>query len=353
PRSVKNLAPVHLYLGTARVVARLLLLDREELLPGEKGFAQCRLESPLATERRDRFIIRSYSPVTTIGGGIIVDPFPGRHRRFRQPVLQQLTELEQGLKEDRAFVLKKLDELKLSNFSRLEKATRLSVSCLESILKEMELSGQVIKIGESFTGYNTYRQWERLITSELERFHKEHPLFSGISRARLKSLLPSSISSKEFDTFLDKLGQQQRVLVRGDLVSRFNFIARPSPGDRDKLEQIAGIYRQAGWVPPAFQETLAAAGIESSRQDEFESFLLSSGELVKISEELYFHRDTYREAVEALGRHFRSSPTLTLAKFRDITGSSRKIIQPLLEHFDRQKYTKRVGDYRVAVNLKS
>lgn len=350
PRAIKNLDPVHFYSGTARVVARLLLLDREELSPGEKGFAQCRLERPLAAERRDRFIIRSYSPVTTIGGGIILDPFPGRHRRFRPSVLQQLAGLERGLGEDRSFVLTQLAGLKMSNFSRLEKATRLSASSLESILKEMELSGQLIKAGESYIGYDTYRQWAGLIGSELERFHKEHPLLSGISRARLKGVLPSSISPKEFDLFLERITRQGQVSVQGDLVSRCNFAPQPSPGDRDKLEQITGIYRQAGWAPPALQETLASAGVESSRRDEFETYLLFSGELVKISEELYFHRDTYREAVETLSRHFRSSPTLTLAQFRDITGSSRKIIQPLLEHFDRQKITRRVGDYRVAVN---
>ncbi len=351
PRPVKNLDPVHFYSGTARVVARLLLLDREELLPGDKCFAQCRLERPLAAERRDRFIIRSYSPVTTIGGGIILDPFPERHRRFKTAVLNQLTVQEQGLEGDHSFVLSQIDKLDMADFGRLEKTTRLPVSVLESILNAMELTEQVIRIGESVIGADTYRRWADLINSELERFHENHPLLPGISRARLRAVLPSAISNKEFEALLAMLARGEGLTVQGDLVSRSGLSPQPSPADLEKLERVAGTYRQAGWTPPALPETLVAAGVESSRRDEFEAYLLFSGELVKISEELYFHRDTYREAVEALQRHFEGSPTLTLARFRDITGSSRKIVQPLLEHFDRLKVTKRVGDHRVAVDL--
>ena len=110
-RPIKNMDPVHFYSGTARVVARLFLLDRDQLAPGEKGFAQCRLERPLVMERRDRFIIRSYSPVTTIGGGAVLDPFPGRHRRLCPAVIKQLAGLEQGLegKEDPGYLYRQLD----------------------------------------------------------------------------------------------------------------------------------------------------------------------------------------------------------------------------------------------------
>ncbi len=349
-RPIKNLDPVHFYLGTARLVARLLLLDRDELLPGEAGFVQCRLERPLAAERRDRFIIRSYSPVTTIGGGIVLDPFPERHRRFKTSVLNRLAVQEQGLEGDHSFVLSQIDKLNIADFGRLEKATRLPVSVLESIIKAMELTEQVIMVGESVIGADTYRRWTERINSELERFHEAYPLLPGISRARLKTVLPASISTKEYEDFLEALANRNELWVQGDLVKKFSFVPRISPADRDKLEQITGIYRQAGWTPPALKETLTACGVDPLRRDEYETHLLYSGELVKISEEFYFHRDIYREAVDILNRHFKNSPTLTLAQFRDLTGSSRKIVQPLLEYFDRKKITKRVGDHRVAID---
>ncbi|NMA91728.1 MAG: selenocysteine-specific translation elongation factor [Firmicutes bacterium] len=351
-RPIKNMDPVHFYSGTARVVARLFLLDRDQLAPGEKGFAQCRLERPLVMERRDRFIIRSYSPVTTIGGGAVLDPFPGRHRRLCPAVIKQLAGLEQGLegKEDPGYLYLQLDRLKMANFDRLKEATRLSANSLEAVLREGEIAGRVIKVGDSYIGSGTYSRWVRLMMSELDRFHGEHPLLPGISRAHLKGMLPSSISPREFDALLEILVNREEVAVQGEWVARRNFSPRLSPGDREKVERVTAIYSRAGWSPPPLQETIQEAGIEVARREEFAAYLLFSEQLVKITEELYFHADTYREALAALRQHFKTAPTLTLAQFRDITGSSRKIIQPLLEHFDQRKVTRRVGDHRVLVN---
>ena len=141
-RGVKNLDPVHLYLGTTRVVARMAVLEKETLRPGEKGLVQLRLESPLVADRKDRFIIRSYSPVITIGGGMVLDPFSERRpRRARKVIIKALHELENEILTsgtDKSYVIQKISQLKIADFPRLETVARLGKEKLGALIKELE-----------------------------------------------------------------------------------------------------------------------------------------------------------------------------------------------------------------------
>jgi selenocysteine-specific elongation factor len=349
-RPLKNLDPVHFYLGTARAVARLVLLDREELLPGEAAPVQCRLDRPLVAERRDPFIIRSYSPTTTIGGGVILDPFPSRHRRFREEVVRHLKALEQELAsgEGEAFVRQKLEALPGAGLAQLSKATRLSEAQLEEILTKLVRQGAACRLGGGYVAAAQLEEWREKILARLRRFHSRYPLMFGLSRAELRGELPESLSLRQYDALLEIMEQEKQIAVRGELISLHGYQPQPGAGDREKLDRLLGLYRSGGFQPPSLREAMARSGVESGRQEEYLSYLTGQGLLQKINEELYFHRDTYREAVELLRRHFEKAETLTLAQFRDLTRSSRKFIQPLLEHFDQRGLTRRVGDQRVA-----
>ncbi len=348
PRLLKNMDPVHFFLGTARTVARLLLLDRDGLKPGENALVQCRLERPLVAERGDPFIIRSYSPMTTIGGGIVLDPAPARHRRFRRPVLEHLSELEkdQAAGGDEAFVRQKLGELHVADLPKLAKATRLGAERLSGILDALLQKGISVPLGDSFVTAANLQDWERQLLNQLEQFHQRFPLAPGISRAQLRGVLPAAFSLREYDTFLERLAAD-KITARGDLVSLHGYTPSPSAGDGHKLDQLSQIYEQGRLQPPSVREAVERAGVENRRQEELFAYLTGAGILVKINEELYFHRDAYQGAVDLLRRHFETEKTLTLAQFRDISGSTRKYIQALLEHFDQQKLTRRVGDHRV------
>jgi selenocysteine-specific elongation factor len=349
PRPLKNLDPVHFFLGTARTVARLLLLDREELRPGETGLAQCRLERPLVADRGDPFIIRSYSPMTTIGGGRVLDPLPARHRRFRPAVIEQLRELEQESSAggDEAFVRQKLAELLIADRARLARATRLGEEQLNPVLERLLQKGAVQALGDSYLERHTFQEWEEKLLDRLAQFHRRHPLAPGISRAELRGIFPPALALREYDAFLAALQERELVKARGDLVSLSGFDPNPPAEDRRRLDRLAALYQEGGIQPPYAREAAGAAGVESRRQEELFAYLVNRGILVKINEELYLHREAYNAAVATLRRHFAAAETLTLAQFRDLTGSSRKFIQPLLEHFDQIKLTRRVGDYRV------
>ena len=353
PRPLKNLDPVHLFLGTARVVARLLLLDCEEIKPGEERLVQCRLSHPLVADRADPFIIRSYSPMTTIGGGRVLDPSPSRHRRFRQASFAHLKELARDPEAggDGAFVYRKLAGMVIAHLQHLARETRLDEARLQDVLKELIREGAVEKLGQSYLARASLEEWEQKTLQAIAEYHRRHHLLPGISRAQLKGVLPRELGLKEYDLLLERLQQQGRIELREERVSAKGFNPRPSAEERGRLEQLAEIYARGSFQPPTVKEALERVGAGEPQREGYFSYLLSGGLLVKINDELYFHRETYERAVELLRRHFAGVPTITLAQFRDLTGSSRKIIQPLLEHFDQLKLTRREGDHRVPLKL--
>lgn len=355
PRRLKNLDPVHFFLGTARTVARLLLLDSEDLRPGQNTLAQCRLDRPLVAERGDSFVIRSYSPMTTIGGGKVLDPYPSKHRRFRPQVIERLNELRQAPTAggDAAFIRRKLEELVATDSSRLARETRLAPEIVNSILEELSSEGIVQKIGGIFIAAEILKEYEDKLLTELEKFHQKLPLSPGISRARLKGILPSAFSQRDYDALLGNLQEKELVLSKGDLVSLYHFKTVPSAEDRKLLDSLIELYESEGFQPPSVKEAMEQAGANYARKDELINYLLAERVLIKINEELYFHNDIYNEARNLLLKHFSENKTLTLAQFRDITGSSRKYAQALLEHFDQARLTRRVEDHRVALKLKT
>lgn len=353
PRRLKNLDPVHFFLGTARTVAKLLLLDQNELKPGQSALVQCRLEKPLVAERGDPFVIRSYSPMTTIGGGKVLDPYPVRHRRFRPGVIEKLSELKQDPSSggDAAFVRSKLEELIAADNIRLAKETRLDRDKVTSLLEELAAKEIVKKLGNSYILTTALEQYEKKLLAELERHHQKSPLSAGLSRAGLKGFLPPTFGQREYDALLQIMEDKQELKAKSDLVTLHNFKAQPSAKDKEQLDSLTELYRTSWLQPLSVRDALEKTGIKADRKDEVLSYLLAEKKLVKVNEELYFHREAYDGALEMLRKHFAENDTLTLAQFRDLSGSSRKFAQALLEHFDQVRITRRVEDHRVALKL--
>ena len=353
PRNIKNLDPVHFFLGTARSVARILLLDRDELKPGENALAQCRLDRPLVAERGDPFVIRSYSPMTTIGGGKIIDPYPARHRRFRSEIIEKLKSLDQDSQDagDAAFVSSKLQELVVADLKQLISETRLPQETIEEIIEKQIAAGQVRQLDDSFLTVSALEDNIKLLTATLAEHHSKMPLAAGLSKARLKGFLSGSFGQREYDSLLKLLQEREEITVRGDLVCRYGYLPAPSESDQALLDKLANNYLAEGLQPSSARAARDKAGAKTVRHDELFAYLVESGTLFKVSEELYFHSEAYKKAVEMLRLHFKANDTLTLAQYRDLTGSSRKFVQALLEYFDQLKLTRRVEDHRVALKL--
>ncbi|MDW7740353.1 MAG: selenocysteine-specific translation elongation factor [Bacillota bacterium] len=348
-RGLKNLDPVHFFLGTARSVARVLLLDRDELKPGEKTLAQCRLDKPLVTERGDPFVIRSYSPMTTIGGGKVLDPYPQRHRRFREQVINSLLELDSAAAgdDDTVIVRRKLEELIIADINRLARETRLDQTKVGKMVETLVSNDEAVPLGSSFVLSAVLNNVADKLVDELQKVHSRQPLSPGMSRASLKGFLPGGISQRDYDALLDKLQTEKKVASRGEYVSIHGYQPEPSAVDQNKLDTIIDLYRKSGLQPPGLREVLEKSGLKQDRKDEFFNYLQGKKVLYKVTDELFFHKDAYEEARLIIAEHFRTNAKMTLAEFRDKSGTSRKFAQALLEHFDQVKYTRRVEDYRV------
>ncbi|MDH3998502.1 MAG: selenocysteine-specific translation elongation factor, partial [Desulfuromonadales bacterium] len=180
PRPLKFRDPVHLHMGTAKVTARVALLDRDELQPGESVLAQFHLDAPLVAHRQDRFIVRSYSPMTTIGGGQIIDPAPVKHKRFRDEVMQALKELESG---EGSFIVQKLAELGCVKLKELEQVSGLGRDKVASLLETLSASGQICKLGDQWLTAETDRSWRRLLLETTANYHRDNALQPGIPHA--------------------------------------------------------------------------------------------------------------------------------------------------------------------------
>jgi selenocysteine-specific elongation factor len=348
PRPLKFRDPVHLHMGTAKVTARVALLDRDEMQPGESVLAQFHLDSPLVAHRQDRFIIRSYSPMTTIGGGQIIDPAPAKHKRFRPDVMLALKELESG---EGSFIVQKLAELGCVKQKDLEQTSGLGRERIAALLESLAATEQICRIGDQWVTIETARAWQRVLVEAVGNYHRDHPLQPGIRHATLKGALPTKVAPKAFDQLLAGLVTDGQLEQRGEWVACPSFTPRPTDEQAELLHKLEKVYLDAGVEAKGRVDMLALAGTPEFQVESLLAFLFANGTLVRLNDDSYMHQQAYRQAVAALKAHFAGKQTLTLAEFRDLIGSARKQTQAILELFDSLKYTMRKGDERVPWQL--
>ncbi len=348
PRPLKFRDPVHFYLGTARVVGIVALLDRDELKPGESAIVQIHLDRPLVAHRQDRFIIRSYSPMTTIGGGLVIDPSPVKHKRFRTEIMQALAELESG---EKSFLLQKLSDQGCLKVKDLEQISGLGRERIAGHLQQLADESRVLQLGDQWVTVETVRAWRHKLVEQTGRFHAANPLQPGIPHATLKGALPAQFAPKGFDQFLGMLLEQGELVQKGEWLRCPDFDLRPTEDQQRQIDRIEAAYREDGPLAKNKNEMLDRLGIDHAGSEPYFAYLFGCRLLVKLNEESFLHIDTYCRAIDTLRTHFAKQETLTLAEFRDHIGSARKQVQALLEHFDSLKYTMRQGDHRVAWKL--
>jgi selenocysteine-specific elongation factor len=348
PRPLKFRDPLHFHLGTARTVARAILLDRDELAPGEEAFVQLTFDQPLLAHRGDRFIIRSYSPMLTIGGGVVIDVEPHKHRRFRAEVIGRLEELATG---NLGFWLQKLDQLEIARLRELEKHTGTGREELRPGLEKLAEMGQVELIADYWVVVERARSWQLQLPQLVAEYLQDNPLLHGIPRATLQFKLSEKLTPKVFEALLQRGVANDTVELRGELVTLPGWQPRPSEAERQILARITQHYCQERFQVKNQNEVLGQLGLEDIDKELYFSYLVQEAILVRLNQESYLHIDSYRQALQVLLEIFQQQPSFTLAQFRDRLDSSRKLVQALLECFDSLKYTRRSGDARVPWNL--
>ncbi len=344
---LKNWQRVRFHLGTKEAFGRVRLLDREELPPGEECFAQLELEEPVVAVVHDRFVIRAYSPIRTIGGGEVLEVGGARYRRFRPEVLARL---EHKLSGGAAGLL--LEELRRQKkpllVDELAVRTGLEEPALRELATQLAAQGEVVVFdlgGEAFLAAAPHvAEWEEKLLASLEAYHARFPLRPGIPKEELRTRLFAAFPPKLYQALLEGLAGKGKVELRGQAVARAGFEVRPTPEQEEKLRRLLEQFRSSPFSPPTGDEILKFLHPEG---EELVNYCLQEGVLVKVGEGLYFLREALEEAWRRLEEYLRAHGEITVAAARDLLGTTRRFCLPLLEYFDRERRTRRLGDKRV------
>lgn len=347
-RKLKNRAKVRFHTGTSEIMATVILLDRDELEPGDSCFAQLRLQEPTAVIPQDRYILRSYSPVRAIGGGEILNALPQKHKRFSDTVMRELKILKDGDRKQKIeqFILTK--RIKGMDRSELQFLTNSSKKAFEDHIKDLlaqKTVSQYIKDPPTYIHSKIKGKNREEITQILDRYHQKNPLKPGVPKEELRSQSFGSFNPRLFQHVLDELTKEGEVIQAQEVVHLKDHRVTLAQDQEKARGKIEGVYQKGGLQPPYFKDLKDKLGIETGK--EVLDLLVNEGLLIKVKEDLYFHQQPLDDLKERLVAFLKSNAEITTPQFKEMTGASRKYTIPLLEYFDKTQLTVRVGDSRV------
>lgn len=345
PRGLRSGARVRLHVGTDEVIGRLWLLDRSELVPGERGYALFRAERPAVAAPGDRFIVRTFSPMHTVGGGTVLDT--GRPYRRRPADVARLQARDTADPVARARAELRDAGMPLPE-PELARRLLLTPEGFLRIRPRLLAEGGAVPLPEGFLvdGEVLERLRHRCVEA-VEAFHRREPLRPGMPREELRAALESPPDPRAFAALLAHLHQAGALEVEGDAVHRPGYAPRLEEAAARELERLEGVFREAGLSPPPPAEAAARAGVDPSRASGLLEHLAAAGVLVRLAPDLYLHREAFEGAARTVACHIAEHGPATVAEVRDLLGTTRRLALPLLEAMDRQELTRRVGDRRV------
>ena len=333
---------VRVYIGTEEVMARVVPLGTDLLKAGESSFAQLRLEEEIAVKNYDKFIIRTYSPMITIGGGVILDANPKKHSRFNEEILEKLKVQLEGNTTDLIanYLLSHTDYL----------------NSKENILKELQLPKEEVEesltqLVESTTIYETklgyihkkkYDEVLEKLKKLLSDYHNRYKLKVGIPKIEVLSKF--KISQKEMLELLDLFILNNEIRLEGNLVAEKDFEVNYDKKQLAEKERIEKALLDGGFTPPSVKELTNG---EKSKVELLESLIDNT--VVRLDADLVLHEKVFKDAVKKVEDHFKTNDQIVLAEFRDMTGSSRKYSMAILEYMDKIGITRRLENHRVLV----
>jgi selenocysteine-specific elongation factor len=349
-RSLKNRAPVRFHAGTAERFGRVVLLDSEEMLPGDQGFVQVVLDGPVVVLPGDRFVLRSYSPVATIGGGMVLDIHPPKHRRMSSATVERLTILKDGPLSDIIALYCREAGVRGMDVDSLMRRCGLARQDLLKVLDSMTAGGQLTLIGKKplcVAVPSVLQQLGGSVVENLRVFHEASPLVPGMRRQELLDRLAPGTSPRIFQWLLDSLTESGALRVQQEYL----FLPSHQPGlhqgQQEIREAVLDLYAAGGFTPPTRKEVLEQADLKTKELSAMLQLLVREGRLVKLNDDLYYAADRMRDLTEQAVRFMQQHGELTIQGFKELTGLTRKFLIPIFEYFDRSRLTIRKGDKRV------
>ncbi|MDD3192899.1 MAG: selenocysteine-specific translation elongation factor [Oscillospiraceae bacterium] len=346
-RQIQNGSRLHFYHGAGDSLCKLVLLDRDALQKGEAAYAQLRFIEPVVVKNQDRFVVRFYSPIETVGGGMVLDCLPQRHKRFDQTVLEGLQIKESGTAERRILQRFLEEGPRFSSSQTVFDGLRVSREEFDGAVQGFLQSGQLVQVTAKVL---LHRDWmEQLgqkLTAVLEEYHRQNPLQPGMRKEELRSKFLPRQQVALADSILAEFERRGLIGQRDQRVWREGFSVQYSPAQRQLFEQIGNQFSQSGIEPPGLDEIKSQYAKNKELKAVLDA-LFDTGELVALTPQIAIHRDACQKAQVMLEAYCRENGAISLAQFRDLAGTSRKYALALLEYFDHKGLTRKSGEMRV------
>ncbi|HPY63669.1 MAG TPA: selenocysteine-specific translation elongation factor [Bacillota bacterium] len=344
---VANNMRVHLFHGAREILARVILLDTDIVDPGATVHAQLRLEEEAYVKYGDRFVIRFYSPLETIGGGVIVDPLPAKRRRRRPINEPEFRIMASENKAERLALAILQGEHQLAPITMACYRAGITAEDRNALIRQLISDETIVMLNDRVAIHR--KTLERLgedATDILERFHRERSLESGMRREELRTRLLPRADIQLSDLVIDQLERAGYLNIAAGLVAKAGFKVTLSDAEKEVIEEIEALFAVAGFTPPGTDELFEKFN-KRANAEQIITLLLNKGTLVRLTPQILMPKQLVDEAWNVVRTTIESEGQITLGDFRDKIKATRKFAIALLEFFDRQKKTKLVGDARV------
>jgi len=336
PPLVHN-AAISFHTGSAEASGRARLLESERIVPGEAGWVQIILESPVALTKGDLFVLRN--PNTTLGGGEVIETHARRHRRGAGDVIDRLSLLERGSPEE--LVLQATTGRLGSDSAELIQRSGLQASQVREITRRLSEEGRLIPLGERFLSLDAFLALGRSVEAELREHHERFPLRTGMPREEVRSRL--RLSARDATALFDLLADRSQIVVEESILRLPDHAVRFTSDEESRVAGFLAALVEQPYTPPALDDLVS----RFSLNEEILSALIARGSIVRVADSIAFTSETVARIREWIVQHLTATGTISVAEVRDQFATSRKYALALMEYFDQQRLTRRVGDARV------
>ena len=347
-RNIKNRDRLHLFTGTSEILCRAILLDKDELKPGDTGLAELLLEEELATKRGDRFIVRFYSPLETIGGGVVLEPNPRKKKRFSEDAIEELLKKESGSLADVCELNIRAETEDLITLKDLAKNMSHSAEELRPYLDELRDSGIIFEFPKNKDIFYWHRDnafiVSQEITRDLKKFYEKYPYRAGIKKAEIHSTYMKKVKMNVFEECMNKLISENLIEVRNEYVCLPGYEINKDETYLSIEKLLTDTFETSGYAFLRFSEIDKKKYSDEVVMDVLR-VMMDEGKAVKVGIELemYTMKHFMDVAEEKVREHFKTNEIITISEVREMFETSRKCAKPIIEYMDVIKVTKKVG----------
>jgi len=336
---LKSKSLIHFHLGTSETTARVILFGRNELKAGETCYGQFRLQHPVIAMSGDRYIIRRFSPLDTIGGGAVLDPLS--YRRSSKESLDDLHTFETGTTAEKIAAKVKRSGIHGIKISLIEGWIKAEIPSIKEAIMGLKEKGILMQFDDILVHKTAFDSLRETVKKFMDDFHKKNPLKPGMLKEELRAYI--SIEPRLFGNLINSL---KDIVIEKELVRLSTFTIALSQVDETIKTKIHELLEKSGFQPPMKEELSESLKIDRKRFSDLLKLMTKEGSLVRINDSLYITSSSYRNMIGSLKTFFSKKPEMTVAEFRDVLSTTRKYALPFLEYLDSNKVTLRVGDIR-------